>query len=132
VPEEPHYRGRRLIELQLITISWSAWSAHHLQTRTERYPDVPDELDIEPEWATEAALDPEAFLSLTKENDLRVTGWSRSAQSAPWSGRSGRVLRVILKPVDIDEGCWSGITAAPASQQAAEWYWRRRRSFGPA
>ena len=33
-------------------------------------------MDIEPEWATEAALEPYRRLSLTPENDLRATGWT--------------------------------------------------------
>ena len=113
-------------------IGWPDWCANHVMTRTSRYPDNPDELDIEPEWATEAALDPYRHLSLTQENDLRATGWASDAPNASWSQRPGRVLRVILKPIDIDAGLWSGFTAAPASQKAAEWYWRKRGSFGAA
>lgn len=114
----------------IIEIDWPAWSSEHLRSRTRRYPDILDELDIEPEWATEAALDEFGLLSLTVENDLRVTGWTPHAPSAPWGQRPGRVLRVILKPQEIDEGSWSGVTAAPAGQKAAEWYWRKRGSFG--
>lgn len=130
--EEPHYRGRRLGDLQVIDIGWPDWCVEHIGTRTRRYSDSEDELDIEPEWATEAALDEYRRLSLTRENDLRVTGWSENAPAAPWSQRHGRVLRVVLKPVDIEDGYWSGFTAAPASQKAAEWYWRKRGSFGAA
>jgi hypothetical protein len=132
VSEDPHYRGVPLDELQVTSISWPDWCAHHIRTRADRYPDDPEELNIEPEWATEAALDPYGGLSLTRENDVRVTGWSPHAPAATWSERRGRVLRVILKPIDITEGYWSGFTAAPASQKAAEWYWRKRASFGPA
>ena len=130
--EGPRYRGRRLGDLEVIDVTWSEWSAGHLRTRRARYPDDQDELDIEPEWASEAALDPERWLSVTKENDLRATGWSLHAHPATWSHRRGRVLRVVLKPIDIDDGYWSGVTAAPASREAAERYWRRRRSFGAA
>jgi hypothetical protein len=130
--EEPRYRGRRLSDLDIVDIEWSDWSANHISTRTTRYSDDKDELDIEPEWATEAALDPYGRLSLTQDGDVRVTGWTGNAPSASWSQRTGRVLRVVLKPVDINEGHWDGITAAPASQRAAEGYWRRRGSFGAA
>ncbi|HEX6521504.1 MAG TPA: hypothetical protein VF070_16110 [Streptosporangiaceae bacterium] len=130
--EEPRYRGFRLDELQVTLINWPEWCTHHIQTRRDRYPDDPEELNIEPEWATEAALDPHGKLSLTRENDLRVTGWTPNAPAATWSERQGRVLRVVLKPIEITEGYWSGFTAAPASQKAAEWYWRKRASFGPA
>lgn len=128
--DEPCYRGYRLSDLLIIEIGWSAWSIGHLRSRTQRYPDDADELDIEPEWATEAALDEFGLLSLTKESDLRVTGWTANAPPASWGQRPGRVLRVILKPNEIDEGSWNGVTAAPASRKAAEWYWRQRRSFG--
>ena len=128
--EEPHYRGYRLRDLEVVDVMWSEWSEGHLRTRRARYPDDQDELDIEPEWASEAALDPEGWLSLTKENDLRVTGWSPHAYPASWSYRQGRILRVVLKPIDIDDGFWKGVTAAPASREAAERYWRRRKSFG--
>lgn len=130
--EEPRYRGQRLDDLQVTAISWPEWCARHISTRTTRYPDNKDELDIEPEWATEAALEPYRRLSLTQENDVRATGWTAHAPPASWSRREGRVLRVVLKPVDIEDGHWSGFTAAPASQAAAEWYWRKRRSFGAA
>ncbi len=130
--EEPRYRGFPLDALRVTLINWPDWCAHHVRTRVERYPDNSEELNIEPEWATEAALDQHGRLSLTRENDLRVTGWSPNAPAAAWSQRRGRVLRVILKPIDITEGYWSGFTAAPASQKAAEWYWRKRASFGPA
>lgn len=104
MPDESHYRGFRLNELYVIEVSWSEWSMHHLQTRTERHPDDPDEINIAPEWATEASLDPDGRLSLTRENDLRVTGWSPHAPAASWSQRTGRVLRVVLKPLEISEG----------------------------
>jgi hypothetical protein len=113
-------------------VTWSDWATDHLHTRRARYPEDPDELDIEPEWASEAALDPEGWLSITRENDLRATGWSPHADPASWSSRQGRVLRVVLKPIDIEDGYWSGVTAAPASKAAAERYWRGRRSFGAA
>jgi hypothetical protein len=130
--QELQYRGRRFEDLEVTDISWPDWCADHIMKRTTRYQDDPDELDIEPEWATEAALDPHRQLSLSQENDLRVTGWTAEAPKASWSQRPGRVLRVILKPIDIDAGHWSGFTAAPASQKAAEWYWRKQGSFGAA
>lgn len=130
--EEPRYRGRSLRDLDLVDISWSGWSVDHILSRTTRYPNDKDELDIEPEWATEAALDPNGRLNLTAENDLRVTGWSEHAPPASWSQRPGRVLRVILKQGDIDSGYWIGFTAAPANQKTAEWYWNARRSYGAA
>lgn len=87
--QELQYRGRRFEDLEVTDISWPDWCADHIMTRTTRYQDDPDELDIEPEWATEAALDPYRQLSLTQENDLRVTGWAADAPQASWSQRPG-------------------------------------------
>ena len=80
--EEPRYRGRALGDLQVNAIGWPDWCAHHVSTRTERHPDDDDELDIEPEWATEAALEPYRRLSLTAEKDMRATGWTAHATRA--------------------------------------------------
>ncbi|HMD94028.1 MAG TPA: hypothetical protein VKG80_15470 [Trebonia sp.] len=124
--EEPRYRGWRLDELWIIHISWSDWSADHLMQRTKRHPDDPEELNLAAEWATEAALDQYGLLDISKQNDLRVLGWSPNAPAASWSEHRGRVLRVILKPVDIVDGHWSGVTAAPANQTWTRYYWRER------
>jgi hypothetical protein len=129
VGDEERYRGRALADLVIIDIEWSEWSARHLQSRTTRYPDNPDEMNLEPEWATEAALDPFGRLSVSKEQ-LRVLGLSPSAPPAADSTRRGRVLRVILKARDMDDGYWTGVTAMPASTAASQYYWRRRGSFG--
>lgn len=88
--EEETYDGILVSELRLDSVEWSAAQADHIRTRSRRYPGA---LDIEPEWATEAALDPMArigrdFASKTGEG-IRVTGWSAGA---------GRVLTVILLP----------------------------------
>lgn len=120
------YRGRALRDLDVIEVHWPSAAVHHIATRRDRYPDDPDELDLQPEWATEAATDVYAAYSFTTRGDFRVTGWSPSAPRASWSRRSGRVLRVVLHPVDLDAGEWDGATAMPASQKAAEYYWRRR------
>jgi hypothetical protein len=87
---EDAYDGIPVSELRLDSVEWSSEQADHLQTRSKRYPGA---LDIEPEWATEAALDPRARIgqdpaSKTGEG-IRVTGWSVGA---------GRVLTVILLP----------------------------------
>jgi hypothetical protein len=129
---ERRYRGYRLDELLIVEIAWSDRAAAHIQDRTRRYPDSDDELNIAPEWATEAALDPFGRLSLTESDDLRVLGWTPHAPAAPWSKRNGRVLRVVLWPVDIETGSWRGATAMPASENAANLYWDRRGDPGPA
>ncbi|WP_157436282.1 hypothetical protein [Actinospica robiniae] len=129
--EEQHYREHRLADLEVIDILWPDWAIEHIQTRTARHPGR-DELDLYPEWATEAALEEYRRFSISAAKDLRVIGWSRNAPAASWSTMSGRVLRVVIKPVDIDEGLWRGVTAMPASENAAAWYWRQRGGFSAA
>jgi hypothetical protein len=129
---ERRYRGYRLDELLIVEIAWSDRATAHIQDRTRRYPDSDDELNIAPEWATEAALDPFGRLSLTESDDLRVLGWTPHAPAASWSKRHGRILRVVLWPVDIETGSWRGATAMPASENAANLYWDRRGDPGPA
>jgi hypothetical protein len=99
---EETYDGIPVSELRLDSVEWSPEQADHIPTRSKRYPGA---LDIEPEWATEAVLDPKARLgrdpaSKTGES-IRATGWSAGA---------GRVLTVILFT-----------TAHPP---AGEWAWR--------
>ena len=50
------YEGRPLDELPVNEVDWSH-RGDHIRTRTKRYPDRPEEFDVEPEWATEAALE---------------------------------------------------------------------------
>jgi hypothetical protein len=69
-----------------------------------RYPGA---LDVEPEWATEAALAPRARIGLDPSSKtgegIRVTGWSAGA---------GRVLTVILLPAGHPPtGAWLGATS---------------------
>lgn len=126
------YRGYDLGDLDVVEVRWRESEERHLASRRRRYPDDPDEADLVAEWATQAATDPWAAYSLTRSGDFRVLGWSPSAPPASWSRRKGRVLRVILEPDDLPAGRWRGITAAPASQKAAEHYWRRRTGSGVA
>jgi hypothetical protein len=102
--EEETYDGIPVSELRLDSVEWSPAQADHIRTRSSRYPGA---LNIEPEWATEAALDPRARIgrdpaSKTGES-IRVTGWSAAAT---------RVLTVILLPAaHPPDGEWLGATA---------------------
>lgn len=101
---EETYDGIPVSELRLDSVEWSPEQADHIRTRSKRYPGA---LDIEPEWATEAVLDPKARLgrdpaSKTGES-IRATGWSAGA---------GRVLTVILFPTaHPPAGEWLGVTS---------------------
>jgi hypothetical protein len=98
------YDGIPVSELRLDSVEWSPEQVDHIRTRSKRYPGA---LDLEPEWATEAALDPKARIgrdSASKTGEgIRVTGWSGGAR---------RVLTVILLPAaHPPDGLWLGATA---------------------
>jgi len=75
---------------------------------------------LEPEWASEAALDPFGQLRLPngESKSLIVIGLSDSVQA---------VLRVFLHPIDMNAGIWAGGTAAKAKTSVADRYWKERR-----
>lgn len=105
--EEVHedvYDDVPISELDIDSVEWSRAQARHIRTRSARYPGA---FNIEPEWATEAALDPRARIGLDPSSKtgegIRVTGWSPGA---------GRVLTVILLPATHPPtGAWLGATS---------------------
>lgn len=104
VEEEEAYDGIPVSELRIDSVEWSPEQTDHIRTRSARYPDA---LDIEPEWATEAALDPRARIGLDPSSKtgegMRVTGRSIGA---------GRVLTVVLLPAaHPPTGSWLGATS---------------------
>ena len=107
------YRGLPLDELRIDAVDW-AHGAQHLRTRTDRYGS--GELDLEPEWATEASLDPRRIVRATKSKSLEVIGWSESAPPRR-DGDGGRLLKVWLVPKRIDHGEWWGASACPANER---------------
>lgn len=114
----PTYRGVPLEDIEIEGVLWTDERAEHIRTRTARYD--PGETNLEPEWATEAVLDPFAQLRLPsgESHSLIVIGWSPSA---------GRVLRVFIHPIDMTAGLWAGGSAAKAKDAVADRYWRERR-----
>jgi hypothetical protein len=85
-------------------VEWTAGQAEHIRTRSSRYAGA---FDIEPEWATEAALNPSRRFGLDPGSKAgegtRVVGRSRAA---------GRVLTVILVPEEHPPARgWLGVTA---------------------
>ena len=118
------YEGIPLDELRIETIRWTSAAAEHIRTRRHRYPDRMNELDIEPEWATEAALDPDRLVATTGGRSIEVIG--RSVSAPPRGARgTGRVLKVWLVPEDLAEGTWLGASACAANQ-------RERRAYRDA
>ncbi len=52
---EEAYDGIAVPDLRINSVEWTRGQAGHIRTRSSRYAGA---FDIEPEWATEAALDP--------------------------------------------------------------------------
>lgn len=101
---EESYDGIPVADLRVDSVAWTPEQAEHIRTRSRRYPGA---FDIEPEWATEAALDPRRRFGLDPASKtgegIRVIGRSASAS---------RVLTVILIPeAHPPAGEWFGVTA---------------------
>jgi hypothetical protein len=74
------------------------YRAEHVRSRSKRY--GTGEFDVEPEWATEAALDRHRLAGpSTIGESLQVVGYSTAC---------GRILKVWLYPKDIEAGEWYG------------------------
>ena len=63
-------------------VKWDNEAARHIRTRSQRYT---GSLDIEPEWATEAANDPDRLVDepdphSAHPNSVRIVGYSPTAQ----------------------------------------------------
>lgn len=102
--EEETYDGIAIPDLRVDSVTWTAGQAEHVRTRSSRYPGA---VNLEPEWATEAAMDPKRRFGLDPASKtgegIRVVG--RSATAA-------QVLTVILIPEGHPPtGAWLGVTA---------------------
>ncbi len=99
------YQGVPISGLRIEALEWSEERAEHIRTRTKRY--GPGEVDIEPEWATEAAMDPDRLAGPAGTGQsLQVVGWSESCR---------RILKVWLLPKDLEAGEWYGASACEAN-----------------
>lgn len=107
------YRGVPVDRLHIDSILWTEERAEHIRTRTRRYAGR-EELDLEPEWATEAALDPARLVSITGGLSIEVIGWSSSAPAR--GGGRGRVLKIWLIPAEDQEGLWYGASACAGNR----------------
>jgi hypothetical protein len=104
MPDEESYDGIAVPDLRIDSVEWTTEQAEHIRTRSSRYAGA---FDIEPEWATEAALNPSRRFGLDSGSKtgegIRVVGRSQA---------TGRVLTVILIPEEHPpEGGWLGVTA---------------------
>lgn len=104
------FEGIPYADLRIDSIDW-LHRAEYIRTRSQRKGSR--EFDVEPEWATEAALDPRRLVGRgSSETSVQVVGWSSSAPGRP-PGTTGRVLKVWLVPKDHppSSGDWWGSNA---------------------
>lgn len=106
------YRGTPLEDLRVEAVEWPEVIVRYLGTQSERRT---GDMDIEPEWATEAALDPMRILGVG--TDPRTGKESLSVTVIGYSPGAAEILAVWLRPKDMDEGEWFGQNAAKARRQ---------------
>lgn len=114
------YKGVPLGALRIDEVVWTDERAEHIRSRSQRQP---GDLNVEPEWATEAALDPERV--------VRVAGSDPSTQSLKVIGRSVGAGAVLLKVwiwSDDPKGSstWNGGSASMANPADAKRYEEER------
>lgn len=107
---EDTYDGIPVSQLPIDEVDWEH-RGEYIRTRSKRK--GPDEFDVEPEWATEAVMDPGAVIrrdpASRSGQGLRVTGHSAGA---------GRVLVVILVPKEHPPtGAWWGTNSWSANDR---------------
>ncbi len=83
-------------------------------------------MDVEPEWATEAALDPMRLVGV--KADPRTGAESLSLTVVGYSPTSAEVLAVWLRPKSLENGEWYGQNAAKARRQWRREYMERRKA----
>lgn len=115
------YKGVPTTELRIESIHWSEDATQHIRGRSLRK-GRDGEVDIEPEWATEAALDRFRLVSLP-------SGMSEEMQSLAvvgWSVAAGRVLKVWIWSDDPTRNEWNGASACLANSTTTRRYWSRQ------
>lgn len=112
---------RRLEDLAIESVDWTH-RGEHIRARSQRY--GRSEFDVEPEWATEAALDPSRLIDRSSEHSIVVLGLSPSAPPKDPQDE-GRLLKVWLVPKDLDRGDWWGASACEANASDRRKYWEK-------
>ena len=116
------YRGVPLEQIRIESVQWPDDRAEYIRTRSSRRD---NDRDVEPEWATEAATSgaevswappPEGSDAVESES-LVVLGYSDMVQA---------VLRVWLRPIDLQAGDWIGVNAAFPKRSVAQRFMERR------
>lgn len=111
-------------DLRIEGVTWTPDRAAHIRTRTVRY--TSGETNLEPEWANEAALDPDRIVAVVGEKEetssLKVVGYTHSLD---------RLLKVWIwsdEPQTSD--VWNGGSAAVANDSDRRRYEAGRREHG--
>jgi hypothetical protein len=101
-------------ELPIDEVAWSEERAKHIRTRAERK--GPAEINIEPLWASEAALDPNRLVRRgSGRESVEVLGYSPLAR---------RVLLVWVYTTEHPpSGVWQGGSAIVAGRRLRAAYW---------
>ncbi len=97
---------------------FSLWIGSTAPSTSAREPQRygPTDFDVEPEWATEAATDPDRIVGPGGKRSIEVVGLSPSAPGR--DGDSGRLLKVWLVPKTTAEaGDWWGASACEANER---------------
>jgi hypothetical protein len=104
-------------ELPIDEVVWSEERAKHIRTRTERKGAA--EINIEPLWASEAALDPNRLVRRgSGRESVEVLGYSPSAR---------QVLLVWIYTTEHPPGgVWHGGSAVLAGRRLRAAYWEGR------
>lgn len=95
------YFGIPLERLRIESVYWSPERSDHIRTRSARH--GPNEFDVEPEWATQAVMDPKRIVAPAAANSdsLEVIGFSASTNELlkvwiyPRRSRGGELARSI-------------------------------------
>jgi hypothetical protein len=113
--------GIPLGELPIDEVVWSEERAKHIRTRAERK--GPAEVNIEPLWASEAALDPNRLVRRgSGRESVEVPGYSPSAR---------RVLLVWIYTTERPPtGIWHGGSAIVAGRRLRAVYGEGRGDDG--
>jgi hypothetical protein len=111
------FDGIAVGELSIDEVVWSDDRAKHIRTRIERK--GPAEINIEPLWASEAALDPNRMVRRGSGGEsVEVLGYSPSAR---------RVLLVWIYTTEHPpDGMWHGGSAIVAGRKLRAAYWEGR------
>lgn len=120
--DEDLFEGIPYSQLRIDSVDW-LHRAEHIRTRSIRHGS--DQFEIEPEWATEAALDPKRLVGHgSSDTSIQVVGWSQSAPGRT-QGQTGRVLKVWLVPKDHPpaSGDWWGASACEGNARNRREYW---------